>query len=306
MRPAAQLGFAVAALVMGAASVSFAQVRTCVQIEATPAAADALGRLVKTEIDRHPTHRAAVADCDSYLTVEVIDLGAEGGKWVTGRIDTQVPHRERIGADGVAPAVERLLTIVLHNDPLVLHGPESPGWLRRQERALELRSVVHVGAEAYELMAPVGGTLVTLPGVALSVRREVSEFFIGLRVAGAFDPAAEPGRLHLRAQVDAQVEAAVYATPAAAWSLFASGLVGMVYQRFQGPAPLDGPGASGTATNTGLSLAARAGIEALRTTDLRLLAFLQLEAPAFVSTDPDHGVVHQWTPTATLGAGVLF
>ena len=306
MRSATQLGLVAAALVLGTASVSWAQLRTCVQIEAPPASADALGRLVKTEIDRHPTHRAAAADCDAYLTVEVIDLGAQGGKWVTGRIDTQVPHRERIEADGIAPAVERLLTVVLHNDPLVLRGPESSGWLRRQERALEVRSVVHVGVEAYELAAPVAGALATLPGVAVTVRREVSEFFIGLRVGAAFDVGAEPARLHLRTQLDAHVEAAIYARPSAAWSLFASGLVGMAYQRFRGPAPLDGPGATGTATSTGLSLAVRAGVEALRTSDMRLLAFLQLGLPAFASTDPDHGVVDQWTPSAALGVGVLF
>jgi len=44
----------------------------------------------------------------------------------------------------------------------------------------------------------------------------------------------------------------------------------------------------------------------MRTSDIRLVAFLQLEAPAFLSRDPDHGVVDQWVPTATLGASVLF
>ena len=107
-------------------------------------------------------------------------------------------------------------------------------------------------------------------------------------------------------QFEAQVEAAIYARPNAPWSFFASGLVGMVYQRFAGPAPFDAPGASGIATSTGLSLAVRGGIEALRTSDLRLVAFLQLGAPAFISNDPDHGVVNQWTPTVALGTGVLF
>ena len=115
-----------------------AQLQTCVEIQGKTDA-EALGRLVRAEIDRHPTHRAATTDCQGYLTVEVLDL-AQGERWVTGRINAQVPHRERVGADGLAPAVERLLKVVLHNDPLVLRGPESPGWLRRQRRALGARA----------------------------------------------------------------------------------------------------------------------------------------------------------------------
>ena len=37
-----------------------------------------------------------------------------------------------------------------------------------------------------------------------------------------------------------------------------------------------------------------------------VLAFLQLTLPAFVSGDPDHGVVDQWVPTAAIGAGILY
>jgi hypothetical protein len=309
MRRAASRGLAALAAALALASASRAaqaQLRTCVQIEAPPAAAEALGRLVRTEIDRHPTHRAATSDCEAYLTVEIIDLGAQGGSWVTGRINTQVPQRERVGADGLPPAIERLLTVVLHNDPLVLRGPESTSWLRRQERDLRLKSVMRFGLEAYELGAPLGGSLAMLPGVAITARRELDALYVGVRVAGALDPATRPSGLHLKAQVDAQLEAALYARPSAAVSLFAGVLVGMVYQRFEGPAPLDGPAATGSATAAGLSLAVRGGVEAMRIADVHLLVFLELEAPAFVSDDPDHGVVSQWVPSGTLGVGVLF
>jgi len=276
-----------AAAVAGTSGAARAQLRTCVNVEAPAANADAITRLVRTEIDRHPTHRAATTDCETYLSIEVIDLGAQGGQWVTGRIGTQVPQRERIGGDGIAPAIERLLTVVLHNDPLVLRGPESGGWLIRQERELQLRSRMRIG-------------------VAISARREVSTLYIGLRLGGALDPAARPDALHLQAQLDAQLEAALYARPSAAVSLFAGVLVGAVYQRFEGPAPLDGVGATGVATTMGLSLAVRAGVETLRFADVHLLAFLELEAPAFVSRDPDQGIVNQWVPSSALGVGVLF
>jgi hypothetical protein len=278
---------------------------TCVEIEAAPGPTDALVRLVRDEIDRHPTHRAATSGCQAYLSIEVLDFG-EGGKWITGRLDTQVPHRERIGADGMAPAVERLLTVLLHNDPLVLHGPESPGWLVRQERALRLRSTMHAGVELYELVTPVGAPVGSLPGVGLSLRREVDQVSIGVRVAGAFNPAAETTSLSLRLQLDAQVEMSFYFRPVESVSLFASALVGLVYQRFEGPAPFDGPGATGIASADGLALGVRAGVEALRITDVRLLAFLDLEAPTFASRDLDHGVVDRWAPSASVGVGVLF
>ena len=51
-----------------------AQLQTCVEIQGKTDAA-ALDRLVRGEIDRHPTHRAATTDCQGYLIVEVIDLG---------------------------------------------------------------------------------------------------------------------------------------------------------------------------------------------------------------------------------------
>ncbi len=303
---AALLGLTAAGALVAWSGFARAQLRTCVEVAAAPAQADALARLIRSELDRHPTHRAASTDCESTLTVEVIDLGPGGGTWLTGRLNTQVPYRERVGADGLAPAVERLLTVLLHNDPLVLRGPESQGWLVRQERALALHSTTHYGLEAYELAAPVGGTLATLPGVALTLRREIDQVAIGVRLAGAFSPGAEAATLHLAVQFDAQVTATFYFRPVESLSLFASALVGLDYQRFQGPALLDGAGAVGVATGSGLAVTARVGVEALRTSDVRLLCFLDLELPTFVSHDPDHGVIDQWVPAASLGLGVLF
>ena len=295
-----------AAACLGLPRAALAQLRTCVDVEGARGDTDALTRLLRSELDRHPTHHAAVEDCQAHLTVEVIDLGPRDGKWLTGRINTQVPHRERIESDGLVATVQRLLTVVLANDPLVLRGPESNAWLKRQGRALERHSVMHFGAEIYQLGMPVGSSLETLPGLAVALRREVSAVHVGVRLGGALALGAQPDRLHLRGQVDAQIEATLYAAPAANTSLFAGALAGLVYHRFTGPAPLDGPGDTASAATWGLSLGLRGGIETMRTADLRLLAFLQLQAPAFVSRDADHGVVDQWTPTAALGAGVLF
>jgi len=37
-----------------------------------------------------------------------------------------------------------------------------------------------------------------------------------------------------------------------------------------------------------------------------VLAFLQVMLPAFISSDPDHGVVDQWVPSLAIGAGLLY
>jgi hypothetical protein len=308
MRRALLRAFLTSAVVaiLGASRPARAQLRTCVEVEAPAKERDAIATLVRTELDRHPTHHAAERDCQGALTVEVIDLGARDGRWVTGRINTQVPHRERIGDDGLAPAVERMLRVVLNNDPLVLVAPGSQSWLERQRHALEVRSAMHWGPEVYEVVARVGSSVGTLSGFGLSLRREASALYIGARLGGAFDPAGSRGGLQLHMQFEAQLEVGAYSSPAATTSLFASVLVGALHQRFEGPAPLDGPTAIGTAALTGVSVAARGGVEALRASDMRVVAFLQLELPAFASRDTDHGVIDQWVPSASLGAGLLF
>ena len=307
MHRASLLAAGVALAAALAPAAARAQLRTCVEVEAKPEArAEDLARLLESEIDRHLTHRAADSDCQSYLHVELADLGPVDGQWLTARINSQVPHRERVGDGGLVPAVERLLTVVLNNDPFVLKGPETPGWLRRQGRDLERRSVLHWGAEAYAMGAPVGSSLQTLSGVALTMRREVSAVYVGFRLGGALNPFAPSDRLVLRLRVDAQIEGALYARPAADTSLYVSVLLGLAYSRFEGPAPLDGPGAIGTATDAAFAVAVRGGVEALRTADVRLFAFAELGLPVSPVSDPDHGVINQWVPTAGLGAGLLF
>ena len=306
LSPRGLIGLLAGALLTMLAGPAAAQLRTCVHVEPGKTDAGAFARLVKSELDRHPTHRAAAEDCQAELTVEMIDLGAQNEQWVTGRINTQVPYREKVGADGIGPAVQRLLTVVLNNDPLILKGPEANTWLRRSSARPWRRSVMHIGGELYELAARLGSSFDTLPGVAFAVRREVSALHVGARLGGAFNPGNDPDRLLLRAQFDAQIEAALYASPSENTSLFGSALLGLVHYRFEGPAPFDGADATGTATSTGLSLGVRGGVETMRTSDVHLLVFLQAVMPAFISKDPDHGVVDQWVPTLALGAGVLY
>jgi hypothetical protein len=167
---------------------------------------------------------------------------------------------------------------------------------------------MHFVIEAYELVTPLGGSPPTLAGASLSLRREANALYIGARAGGAFDPGSGGviTRLRLAQQLEAQIEMGAYATPAATSSLFVSGMLGFLYQRFEGPATLDGPGAVGTSTSAGVSVAVRVGVEALRASSMPGLFFLQLELPTFVSRDEHHGVIDRWVPSASAGAAVLF
>ena len=202
--------------------------------------------------------------------------------------------------------MQRLLTVVLNNDPLILKGPNrTPGSGARVGRWNNAARCTSAGRSTSWRRGwdPI---VDFLPGVAIVVRREVSALHIGARVGGAFNPGREPDRLQLNTQIDAQIEGAVYASPAENTSLFASALIGLVHYRFEGPAPLDGPGATGTTSSSGLSLGVRGGVETMRTSDVRLVAFLQVAVPAFKSSDPDHGVVNNWVPSLAVGAGLLY
>ena len=141
--------------------------------------------------------------------MELIELGSKNGsrRFLTGRINAQVPHRQAIGPQGVEPALVELLTVVLHNDPLLLRGPDSNGWLAQQSKAL-LRGKNYFGVEAFELFAPVASELRMMPGLALTARREGRAWFLGLRLGSAFALSGPDDRAELSLWVTAHAEAA--------------------------------------------------------------------------------------------------
>ena len=243
----------------GGAPAGAAQLRTCVRVEAGRPTRRRSTRLVKAEIDRHPTHRAADHDCQGYLTVELIDLGAQNEKWVTGRHQHAgpAPREGRRRRDRPAPC-ERLLTVVLNNDPLILHGPESNTWLAApgpRARAAERHALRRRGLRAGRAARLDRST--RCPGVAFTVRREVSALHVGARLGGAFNPGSAARSAAPARAVRRPDRGALYASPAENTSLFASALRGPgLPAASTDRRPLDGPGATGTATSTGLSLGA--------------------------------------------------
>ena len=280
-----------------------AAIPTCVSVEA-PADRAGLEKLVRHELRRHASHAWADTGCEARLGIELITAGSE--RHLTGWLDGEVPHRVTVGAGGLAPALEQLLSVVLHNDPRRLRGPESErDPFAAGVRALRVQGQTYVGVESYALGAWVGGRAASLAGLGAVVRREVGAVHVGVRFAGAHD-FGERRELRLSTDVLAELEAAIWSSRSADTAAFAALDLGFEYQRFEGPAPLAGPDRQGSASASGFSPALRVGVELFRVTRTRASFFLSARAPVFVSHDADGGVMDQWTPTVALGGGVLF
>ncbi len=304
MRAAWRTLLGVGWLVLGA-SVAEAQstTRTCVEVVTRQTDAVELRRLVMDELDRHKTHRAAEGDCESYLRVEIIALDV--GRYVTARMNSEVPHRERVEGEDLAPAISRALRVVLHNDPVRLRGPRQEDVFRASVRALRDGQFLY-GAEAFQVVGVVDGEVSSAPGLAFVLRREVLAWHLAARLSFAHRLDGDPEQLALTGHAGLQLQVAWFPWYSGDTSAYVGGLLGVDHVRFEGPAPLLGPRDTATFSKTGFGLGVRTGVEFFRTTTGRLDIFAQAVLPAYAATDEDAGVVDTWVPTFTVGAGMLF
>ncbi len=289
-------------------TVAHAQVATCIQVSAAGKDSASLTRLVQSELARHRSHQLVKDGCQTTLRIEVIEVDEAmgGGLFLTGSVDGEVPDRVKVEPGRMDRAVEQLLTVLLHNDPRRLSGPERADWFAQQRKAFRVRGINYIGAEVYEVGALVDGRLATLPGLALVARREVDWFHFGVRIAGANQLNSGDDRLTLTSQFTAQLEAALFTSATASTAGFAAVVAGLEFQRFRGPATLSDRESIETATATGFSPGLRLGLELGRYTTTHGLVFAQVLLPTFASHDLDAGVVDQWTPSLSLGAGMVF
>jgi hypothetical protein len=276
---------------------------TCVHVTSTAADAVALDKLVRMELDRHPTHRASEPPCAQELYVELIGVGGE--LYLTGRVAGHVPHRVRVGDGRLDLAVSSLLRVVLGNDPLVLRDPKSGDWFSRALFGLRRRAHPLWGLEAAERWVFAGGTPRSLPVLSAHYRREVDRWQLGVRVEAAAWLSGRFAPLHPTLIVSILPELAWFTSRTAAVAGFISIGAGISHQRFEGPRR-DEPGARATSARTGLLLSPRLGVELFRTTDTRFLLFAEAGIPAFSARDAQKPVVRGFTPSLSVGAGVSF
>lgn len=308
-------------LLIGGAGAARAQAPSPTCVEVVTARGDAAGllRLVRDEVDRHPSHHAVDPlpgaapgsedeGCPTHLRVEIIEVTE--GRFLTARVNEAVPHRERIeGKDAAAltTALSRALTIVLHNDPVTLRGPASENWLAQKGGALRRKGQNLFGAELTQTSAWVDGGVDTLPGLSVVARREIEDWHLAVHLSGAWAPASTSDRnAHLSMLAGGGVDVAHFFDALSDTSFFVGGGLGLIVQRFEGPATYLETGARGTANKLLLEVNGRAGVEMFRTADTRVSFFAHLSLPTFPSRDRDQGVIDAWVPTGGLGVGAAF
>ncbi len=305
------MSFAAQLLLIGVVATPMARTAVCVDVAASESELAGLRSLVSSEVDRRPTHRAASEGepCRSRLHVELVDVGGE--RYVTGRVGAHIPHRERVDEhSSLAGVVERVVTVVLHNDPVRLDGPPSnalSGWVR----SLRRRGHNLYGFEAFQVVGSVQGQTFSLPGMALRLRREAGAAHIGARLAYATRLSTPAGpvtdRVDLLDWMSMTLEAAWFPLRSADISPYLVAEAGLAIQRFGGPPTAIAPVGEGyeVVREELLTLGARAGVEVLRTTDMRADLFTAAHLPVMPARD-DLGVVRGWLPSVSLGAGVAF
>jgi hypothetical protein len=254
-----------------------------------------------TELDRHATHKSADSDCASYVRVELLTVGES--QYLTGRINTQVPHRETVQDGNMARAVERMLRILLHNDPVRLRGPRRQNWLIAGLRNLKKGRMVY-GAEAFQLVGLVDGDVQSLAGIALNVRREVDTWQLGGRIhyAGKFGGVGPD--LTLVGHLAVQFHLMWFTHPKGNTTFYFGAIAGLDHQRYEGPSGIDG-GPSSTSASL-FAVGGRMGIEMFRASSSRVDLFAQAMAPTGAATDDNDQVIDAWVPSVTAGLGIAF
>jgi hypothetical protein len=280
------------------------RVTTCVSVEAPADSQPGLEKLVRSELDAHPTHYAVDEGCDTQLTIELVTVPKQG-TWLTGRINGQVPQRETVETSDLAPAVERLVSVLLHNDPVRLRGPAEASWVQERSRELQRGHLVLEGALAQSALW-LGPRLQFLPGAMLGARREGDTFQLGGRLVGSFATQETAAELHADYRFAIELDAMFWSSREALTAFFGGPVVGWEVEQFEGPATLLEPGEKGDHIHHGPLVGLRGGVETLRAADARLFLALEVALPIIPAKDIDEGVIERWVPSTTLSVGLGF
>jgi hypothetical protein len=286
-----------------------AELAVCLEVTAPAEDLEGFRKLVRAELDRHPSHRVVEAGCRSHLRVELFDTA--GARILTAQIDGEVPMRFTIKDPiDLAPHVEDALRLVLHNDPAYLAEDIAHlNALQRFGQAILVRGRLSFRLEVFEAVSRGGTNVVSAPGVALGVTRGSGHWQVLGRGYGGGSPGSVPGldrALQAFAGIDGGVTYELF--DKAAWSPYVSGCGGVELVRYVGRVH-----ASDTTlvpvTDIGATLSTRVGARFFRFYTFDLDLFAQGYLPLFVTKDVDTGFFGTsglYTPSIQVGLGVGF
>lgn len=291
------------------ARAALAEIPLCIDVRAPAADLDGLRKLVRSEVDRHPSHKTATAECRSSLAVELFD--AAGARYLTAQIDREVPVRFIIKdplelGERVAEAVK----LCLHNDPVYLTEDITHySKLQRLGRSIGVQGRSSFRMEFFEAISRAGTNAVFSPGVALGLTRGSGHWqVLGRAYLGGW-PAGVP-RTDRALQVITGADGGLtfellekaFASP------YLSACLGVQYLRFVGrEQPMDKRAAF--VNHLGVSASVRLGARFFRWNRFDLDLFAQGYLPFFVTKDVDGSLFGEkglYTPSVQLGLGVGF
>jgi hypothetical protein len=287
-----------------------AAVPLCLEVTAPPDDLRSFDKLVRLEIDRHPSHRVVESDCQSHLRVELFD--AAGVRFITAQIDKEIPARFSVKeAVDLAPRLEDAIRLVLHNDPASLvEDMDHLDAVQRFGQAIIIHGRTAYRLESFEAVSRSGTGIVTIPGLALGVTRGSGNLQVLGRLYGGGAPGDTAGTdqaLQVMAGLDAGLTFELFDNKAM-WTPYVSGCAGVQFVRYAGREH-----AADTfltyVDDIGATLSARLGVRFFRGYDFDLDLFAQAYVPLFVTKDVDNGffgAAGLYTPSVQLGLGVGF
>jgi len=290
---------------LGLASDASAQgvIDTCLTVTGSGADLADLTKLVRSELERHPSFRRAERDCRAELAVERLEVG--GQVFLTGRMSAQVPHRVLVTGARIDLAVKELLTVVLGQDPVVLLDPEDA---RRPFSATQgpmRRTSGHWGLSVGQAYLRMPGAIRDMPQLSLSYQRELDVWQVGVQLHTAYWLASSIEAVHPTLTMAVLPELSRFSSARANTAGFVGLGLGVLHQRFEGPVRGE-RSLRRRVHETGPALSVRVGVEFLRSAQARARVYLEGLLPAFVSRDPRSEVIQAFTPSLTFGAGVVF
>lgn len=283
------------------------KVATCVVVEGPTAETEALRKLVQSEVDRHPSHRAVASGCAVHLKVELIQIGSD--RFLTGRVGGEVPQRVHVEGQGGKPletALDELMRIVLGNDPIALKAPGGQSWFSEKTFSLKDHGQNTLDIAFLESASPVAGSMTFDPGIHLGFSREIESWQVGVEAVWAQGLHDHAGSVDLDTLIRLQAALTLFASAEADTSAFAGLSLGLAHQRFSGPRAAELGGGDGSYNVTGPGAGLRGGIEFFRTTTMRAFALAEVFLPIFWADDQQAEVMKGWVPTFSLAAGVRF